>query len=373
MSRRTEAEGDFLAVASHELRQPVQAIGLFRDALLRTALNAEQQAITVSLSRAVEALGERLQALLDLPRLAAGEGERHWRALRMEDLFAALEAEFAPPALGRGLRFKLCYPWRALCVHTDPVLLQDVLRALVDNALRYTVRGGVLVGLRCRADRALFQVWDSGPGISAAAGACFFAPPPVPTRGLGLSVVRQGAAHLGCRVAYRSWPGRGSVVELDFPLASDAGDAKPAADGDLASCTGQLVVVEDDPLLREALRLALGDSRLEVRFFPGAQALLDAPESLTADFYLVDFHLAGGCDGLQLLDILRRRASAPLRAALLTGETRAASLAILRAAGWPVLRKPLDWDCLQDLLCASLAPAAAVCGQSGNFVPGTVV
>lgn len=359
----------FLAAASHDLRQPIQAINLFRDALGRTALSEEQQRISNFLALSVRSLGEMLNALLDISKLDAGQFRPQMKAVPVDELFAAVDAEFSPLALSKGLRFKLFSPLRGLVLMTDPGIVFSVLRNLIDNAFKYTDVGGVLVGARQRGGRAIIQVWDSGIGIGPAVGQrifdeCFQVNNDVGDRskglGLGLSIARRMAQLLGGELGFRSRLGRGTVFEVSLPLAnalpaSDPSGAEPEPltvpdDGALAALHGwQVVVVEDDAMVAKAIELALQPLGVGVTLFADAEQALAWPNLLGADFYLSDFTLPGA-NGLELLNTIERAAASPINAALMTGETSPELLGMMRASRWPVLVKPVGLENLQALM-----------------------
>ncbi len=218
----------FLAAASHDLRQPIQAIKLFKHALDKTDLNGEQTRISDYLSRSIHSLGELLDALLDISRLDAGVVTPKPEAISVHSLFSRIDAEFTPMASAKALRFKFFFPLRETALFTDGQLLQSLLRNLIDNALKYTREGGVLVALRRRSDHALIQIWDTGIAISPEHLETIFDEYfqiGNPERdkekglGLGLSIAKRQARLLGTKITCRSREGRGSVFEFRLPLA----------------------------------------------------------------------------------------------------------------------------------------------------------
>ena len=148
--RGNRAKTRFLAAASHDLRQPIQAINLFRDALDKTELSGEQRSITRYLSLSVRALGDLLYSLLDISKLDAGMVKPQAREVLLESFFQSIDGEFSNLANEKHLRFKLFYPVHDVVMRTDPGLLLSVLRNLIDNAFKYTEHGGILVGFRRR-------------------------------------------------------------------------------------------------------------------------------------------------------------------------------------------------------------------------------
>ena len=222
------AKTRFLAAASHDLRQPIQAINLFRDALNRTELSEEQKIISTFLSRSVQQLGELLYSLLDISKLDAGQVGPQMKELPVEELFKAVDAEFSTLAVQKKLRFKLSYPFKDMVVFADPGLILSVLRNLIGNALKYTERGGVLVAARKRHNSVLIQVWDTGIGIEPQYGEQIFdeffqignrTRDRAKGLGLGLAIAKRMAQLFGGKLSYRSRFGHGSVFEISLPLA----------------------------------------------------------------------------------------------------------------------------------------------------------
>lgn len=357
------AKTRFLAAASHDLRQPIQAINLFRDALQQTELNAEQQTITGFLSKSVHSLGELLYSLLDVSKLDAGQVRPKFTRVKVEDLFKAVDSEFSSLARQKGLRFKLFYPFKDTFLVTDPSLMMSVLRNLIDNSLKYTEKGGVLVGFRKRGGKGLIQVWDTGVGIERHYGEqvfedCFQVSNPARDRtkglGLGLSIARRMAHLLKGDVRYRSRFGQGTVFEIVLPLAEPPGvlaEAGIMARPEVASAQAvadssrfsgwRVVVVEDDPMVAKSIELSLTTLGIKVLVFQSAELALASPEVLGADFYISDFSLPG-MDGVSLLDHIQQRSTAPLNAVLVTGETSPERMEMVSSSRWKVLFKPVE-------------------------------
>ena len=364
------AKTRFLAAASHDLRQPIQAINLFRDALGRTELNEEQKTICNFLSMSVHSLGELLYSLLDISKLEAGLVVPQLETVSVEDLFKAIDAEFSPMAQQKNLRFKLFYPIKDMLLVTDPRLLLSVLRNLVDNAIKYTETGGILVGARRRGGGMVIQVWDTGIGIEAQYGdqvfeECFQVGNAVRDRtkglGIGLSIARRTATLLKGEVAYRSRKGRGSV--FDIHLSADS--VACVADGDGGALaplpsesefeesfrvTGwRVVVIEDDPVVAKSIEISLQTLGVSVEVFFSAESTLESPNILGADFYISDFNLPG-IDGVQLLNVLQQQSETPISAVLMTGETSTDQIEFTALSRWPVLFKPVGLNKLLALM-----------------------
>ena len=361
----------FLAAASHDLRQPIQAISLFHDALKRTDLSEEQKTISRFLSMSVNSLGELLYSLLDISKLDAGLLQPQMKAVAAEELFATIDAEFSPLARQNGLRFKFFYPGKEMLFFTDGGLLMSVLRNLIDNAFKYTTKGGVLVGVRKRCGYGVIQVWDTGIGIDPqykelVFEECFQVGNVMRDRtkglGIGLSIARRMARLLQGDVTFRSRLGCGTVFEIILPLVEEraAPDTPvvlqplPASEtqnySDLAG--QQVVLVEDDPMVAKSIELLLETLAIKVRSFASAELALASPDTFAADFYISDFSLPG-MSGLQFLDAVQQRLEKPINAVLLTGETSPARIAQAASSCWRVMFKPAE---LSKLLAAMKSP-----------------
>lgn len=356
----SQAKTRFLAAASHDLRQPIQAINLFKDALCRSGLNSEQEKIAKFLSASVRSLSDLLYSLLDISKLDAGLVRPQMKEVELGEIFAALDEEFSSLAGEKKLRFKFSFPFDGPPLYTDPSLLLCVLRNLVDNAFKYTKSGGVLVGFRRRQSHGVVQVWDTGVGIAPAIGSkifdeCFQVSNPEGDRtkgmGIGLSIARRTARLLGGDVTYRSRPGAGSVFEVSVALGRRCvsvgpgcgvgeTDGRKQEDVDLSMFAGwRVVVVEDDPVVSQSIQLSLQAVGIEVEQFSSAEEALASPKLLTKDFYISDFVLPGR-DGLQLLDEIQKRSGHAINGVLMTGETLPSKMELAQASRWTIVLKP---------------------------------
>lgn len=355
------AKSRFLAAASHDLRQPLQAISLFNDALRNTGLNAEQRRISDCLAQSIHSLGELLSALLDISKLDAGIVKPCPEVIGIVPFLVRMAAELSPLALAKCLRFRLFCPRLELAVRTDRKLLMSLLGNLLGNAVKYTERGGILLAVRRRGEQALVQVWDTGIGIAPEHMGNIFEEyfqieNPERDRakglGLGLAIVQRLARLLGTEVSCRSRAGCGSVFEFRLPLASqpgpeDAGLAEPH--GAQAAPVGQRVVVlDDDAMIAKAIKLTLESVGMRVSTYASAEEALSDPAIAEADAYVSDLRLSG-MNGVEFLAAIRQRSSKPFKAVILTGDTSKERIAKTRSSGWPVLFKPVE---LPKLLAA---------------------
>ena len=327
------AKTQFFAAASHDLRQPLHAMGLFAEALRQRSHDPEVASLVNSINESVDALEGLFGELLDITRIDTGGVDVNPAPLRMRELFARLRLHFEPIAFEKGLM--LSFRGERHVALADPVLLERVLRNLVSNAIRYTDDGGVLVSCRLRqrpeGDKLLLQVWDSGIGIAEASlpriwDEFFQAQSHRPLQahhrkglGLGLAIVKRLAGLMEAPIGVRSRVGHGTVFSIEVPVGKAPRSFEPAAAVarvpiglTLQGCF--FVVVEDEAAVREGLvvllqawgaRVAAFDSLEAVRAWVGAaEGGGDEPPE-KPDLLLVDYRLPQGETGIDALTTLR--------------------------------------------------------------------
>ena len=353
------AKTRFLAAASHDLRQPVQALAMYMAALQREALNPVQAGMVERMAQSLAALGGMFDALLDISRLDAGIVPVDLQPLPLRPLLWRLHDELAPTAAARGLAWRLHLPRGAalLLTRSDAVLLERCLRNLLDNALKYTEQGGVLLALRrhgpAAAPRWRLQVFDTGIGMTPEVQARVFEefyqadnPERDRTRGLGLglAIVQRLLRLLGHPLQLRSSPGRGSGLTLDLPaLPEPALPTTPAASQgpDRALC---VMVVDDDADVRDSLVALLERWGHQVLAGPDDAALLLAWQQAgrpAVHAVLADLRLRGTLTGVAVVQRLRTALGPRLPALLITGDIAPDRLTLLRDSGLPWLPKPV--------------------------------
>jgi signal transduction histidine kinase len=353
------AKSQFLAAASHDLRQPLYALSLFSSSLQGLRLDEEAQAVVGKIHGNIAALESLFNALLDISKLDAGVVQPLAEPVCVSEVFARLEQYFGEDARQRGLelRFTDCRRW----VLADPALLERILGNLISNALRYTERGRVLVGCRRDGRRLRMEVWDSGLGIEPSDRERIFedfvqvANPERDRRkglGLGLAIARRTAELLGARIELRSWPGKGSVFAVVLPLAeAPEAAAEPAAEAGDVMAGLEILVVDDEPSIREGLVQLLGQWGAKVATAPdlaGALELVRAGRRF--GLVLADYRLGGGETGFEAIEALRAEHPAPLGCCLLTGDIGAEVLREARRRGLPLLHKPVQVAKLRAVL-----------------------
>ena len=332
------AKTQFFAAASHDLRQPLHALGLLAEALRGRSRDEAVVQLVDSINGSVDALERLFSALLDITRIDSGGVEVRAQHFHVGELFARLRLHFEPTAFEKGLR--LAFRGGAHHAHADPLLVERILRNLVSNAIRYTDDGTVLVSCRRRGDRLRLQVWDSGVGIAASEQARIFeefyrvddgsALPQRDGLGRGLATVERLAELMGTPLGLRSEPGRGTVFTLELPpgraaraeapALSSAAAADPALGGRL------VVVVEDAPAVRLGIEVLLKSWGAVVQSFDGVAACEAWSRQAAADaappaLLIVDYRLERGRSGMEAIGALRARFGADVPAIGVTGST----------------------------------------------------
>ena len=331
------AKTQFFAAASHDLRQPLHAMGLFAEALRQRSHDPEVASLVNSINESVDALEGLFGELLDITRIDTGGVDVNPAPLRLRELFARLRLHFEPTAFEKGLM--LSFRGEQHVAWADPVLLERVLRNLVSNAIRYTDDGGVLVSCRYRqgqdGGRLLLQVWDTGIGISEASlpriwDEFFQTQSNRPLQahhrkglGLGLAIVKRLAGLMGAPIGVRSRVGHGTVFSIEVPpgKAPRSIDTPPGGARVPIGLTLQgrfFVVVEDEAAVREGLvvllqawgaRVLAFDSVEAVRAWgavaAGGTAGADDGPAEKPDLLLVDYRLPQGQTGIDALTALR--------------------------------------------------------------------
>ena len=350
------AKSRFLAAASHDLRQPLHALGLFV-AQLRSQLDApDSEPVVAQIDTAIAAMNQLFNALLDISKLDAGVLAPDLKEFPVQQLLDRIETTFVPAAREKGLRLRVapCGFW----VRSDPILLERILLNLLSNAVRYTARGGIVAGCRRRGAIVRIEVWDSGIGIPVDQQRNIFgefhrlAGPDRDKHGglgLGLAIVDRLCRLLDHPIEVSSGPDRGSRFCVLVPLA--AARSEPA----LASLLPQeragydrvkdklIVVIDDDELVRDGMgRLLQGWGCQVVVAASYAAALASlAGQAGQPDLIISDYRLAGDETGLEAIARLRSVLRSPIPALLISGDTAPERLREANASGHQLLHKPV--------------------------------
>ncbi|MGD0490930.1 MAG: ATP-binding protein [Steroidobacteraceae bacterium] len=332
--KANRAKSRFLATASHDLRQPLQAIRLINASMQKLAASSPNLSELLRIQEtAIDGATGLLNALLDISRLESGTIEPQFAPVSLTAAFEDLEREFEPAAAAKNLR--LSFPATEVVISTDRVLFTQLLQNLIGNALKYTEQGFVRISLDVEQDAAVLKVEDSGVGIPDGKLERIFDEyyqiGPQGTQrlgvGLGLAIVREVARILGYSVSVASKLGKGTCVSVRVPrhrlLSSSEAPLRKEPEPEItrAMSGGRLILVEDNDSVRMATELFLSLEGFETR----AAATVAEAESLLADIrpgdiLITDYHLDGKLTGLDVLEQLRIQQGRDVPAILLSGD-----------------------------------------------------
>lgn len=370
------AKSRFLAAASHDLRQPLQTLTLLQALLARAVEGEKAHKLVSRLDETLGAMAGMLNTLLDINHIDAGTVCPDIERFPINQVLERLGEEFAYQAQAQGLDLRVvpC----GLCIDSDPRLLEQMLRNLLSNALKYTRSGTILLGCRRRRDLLRLEVWDTGIGIPDGELEAVFneyhqldnsARERSRGLGLGLAIVQRLGTLLGHRVEVRSRLGMGSMFAIEIAMPSNTVatiSAHPVIGGaglsDGVLRTGRILVVEDDPELRQLLGDVLTeDGHQTVSAADGPAAL----ELLTAgmpppDLIVSDYNLPGGMDGLEFTTQARARLRRPIPALILTGDISTAAARDIALGDCAQLNKPVKIKELRQALDRLLPRTTAV-------------
>ena len=359
----------FLAAASHDLRQPLHAMGLFLETLQRSPLNAHQQTVLGHAHAASGAAAEMLTTLLDYSRLEAGVVKVRPAAFSVQSLFTSLEQEFGVQADASGLIYRTRETSAA--AFADRSLVDLVMHNFISNALRYTSRGGVLIACRQRATRLALEVWDTGPGIPKEQWEEIFKEfhqlgnPERDRRkglGLGLAIVQRLAREMCTDVEVRSRPGKGSVFRLwlDNWQGALEDEAQPVLDP-LSLAGLKVLAIDDDEAVRMGMQSLLQSWGCECLTAESGADAMQSLQRMTPELIITDFRLRHEETGKQVLQALRSTLGLMVPAIIMTGDTSPQRLRDAQSTSALLLHKPVSTGQLRDaitLLLQQQAPAA---------------
>ena len=362
--RAGQAKSRFLATASHDLRQPLQTLALLNGTLRRVVADAEVAQILTQQEQAIGAMARLINALLDISKLESGAVTPAPVDFPVAAIFEEIKREFAGVAAAKQLTLEIAAaPVRA---HSDPSLIEQVLRNLVSNAIKYTRRGKVALNcLPMPGSLLRLEVLDTGIGIPASELACIydeFYQVDAPANrahdgyGLGLSIVKRIVELLGLRLQVHSQPGEGSSFSLLLPAAAGLEAPPRPAAAPAAAVAGRgreqrVLLVEDDAAVRDATRMLLSVEGYRVT--PVA-TLEEALQVATADvdILVTDYHLANGRTGTQVITALRERLGRSLKAVLVTADTSRSIRDLPRDPDLCIASKPLQAEEMLTMLSA---------------------
>ena len=364
------AKARILAAASHDLRQPLHALSLYSAVLARNPTQETLTVVSQHIDLSVRALSALLNALLDVSRLDAGVFQIEQCSFDVATILQRVINDYLELARQKGLAFHLhSVP---ATVFSDPIVVERITRNLIDNAIKYTDHGSVVVTIRQVGNRARIDVRDSGKGIPQDEQQRVFEEfyqldNPGRDReqglGLGLSIVKRLTELIGCTISVISSPGRGSCFSLTLPLDRRAAIDPPEeiqalGDGALTGSNMRILLIDDESAIRHGMSLLLeswGAIPFSAADMQNAQDILLA-ENGNIDLIVADLRLQNGADGLQVVVALRKQWG-PIPVLLASGETDPSKLKGVAASGFPLLHKPISPETLHQNIIDLLGPA----------------
>ncbi|MDF2399728.1 response regulator [Pseudomonas sp. 3MA1] len=351
----------YLAAASHDLLQPLNAARLLISTLRERRLPAAEQLLVERTHQALEGAEDLLTDLLDISKLDQAAVKPDPAVYRLDELLAPLVSEFQSVAEAAGLELRVRFGDFAL--FTDLRLMTRILRNFLSNACRYTERGSILLAARRRGDQLRLEVWDTGRGIAADRLESIFLEfnqldvgraADRKGVGLGLAIVERIAKILGYRVQVESRPGRGSRFSIEVPLAArvplpiSLQVPQPGAGNPLPG--RRLLVLDNELSILESMAALLGQWGCEVLTATDQAAALAVLQGRAPELILADFHLDHGVTGCQVVQQLREHFQQPLPAVIITADRSDQCRRALQQLGAPLLNKPVKPGKLRAVL-----------------------
>lgn len=355
------AKTQFFAAASHDLRQPLHALGLFAEALRNRSKDDEVAHLVNSINSSVDALEGLFSELLDITKIDTGGVDIEPEHFAMRDLFTRIQLHFEPIAFEKGLM--LSFHGEQHHCYADPLVVERILRNLVSNAIRYTEDGGVLVSCRKRGEQLCLQVWDTGIGIADKEQGRIFEEfyqtqsnrPLQPHHrkglGLGLAIVKRLADLMDAPLTLRSRVGRGTVFTMMLPLGRaprlQAVNSAPKPSLGVTLDRRHIVVVEDELAVLEGLQVLLKGWGATVSAFDSVAAVsawaasCDPATTPRPDLLMVDYRLPNQHTGIDAIKVVRGVFGPALPAILVTGSTMTQHEEEAREHQFHVLLKPV--------------------------------
>jgi signal transduction histidine kinase/ActR/RegA family two-component response regulator len=369
-----EAKTRFLAAASHDLRQPMHALGMFISSLRGKADPAEITATLERAGTAVEMMADLLDGLLDLSRLDAGVVQPAVANFPLNVILDRIAFDFQPEARDKGLQLRIVRS--AAVVRSDPTMLSRILLNLVSNAIRFTSHGKVLVGCRRRGNEIRIEVHDTGIGIAPEQRTAIFQEffKVADTQrddshglGLGLSIVKRLADLLSCTLEVSSTVGKGSTFSIRVPRGAaetlPASREAPMLQAASILAGRRVLVIDDDTLVLDGMRSILAAWDCQVRTAQTGEEATRLVQQQSPDVVICDFTLRDGETGIDLLHRLIAQAPHPMAVMLMTGDVGAEMLRLAKSAGYMTLHKPVRPATLRSVMSQLLSDLDTTSGE----------
>jgi PAS domain S-box-containing protein len=345
--RADRTKSIFLAAASHDLRQPLQTLRLLLGALKPQLRDEEDRHIIVGMGHSIDTMSSMLSSLLNINRLETGNLRPSMSDFAVNALFDSVAIDLLWPLEEKRLQ------WRVvpsdLVVHSDKRMLEQMIRNLLSNAIRYTDRGKILLGCRRAGERIRIEVWDTGIGIAGDQLPHIFEEyycgPERGGFGIGLAIVKRLGEILDHRIEVRSTPGKGTAFSIEVPRGRAdvvASESVPIPDVDAAPFRGTVLVIEDETSVRSALNRMLTSRDICVIAAATASdgAALIQQKGLVPELVLCDYNLQGPMNGIESIKWLRATLAWNLPAIVMTGDTRSQTREAIASYGLSLLIKP---------------------------------
>jgi PAS domain S-box-containing protein len=355
--RADRTKSIFLAAASHDLRQPLQTLRLLHGELEQQHTEGEGLKIIVGIGRSIDTMSSMLSSLLDINRLETGNLRPSKSDFAVNEIFNSAATDLLRPLEEKGLQ------WRVvpsnLVVRSDKRMLEEMIRNLLSNAVRYTDRGKILLGCRRASDKIRIEVWDTGIGIPGDQLPHIFEEYYCDAErggfGLGLAIVRRLGEILDHRVDVRSTPGKGTAFSIEIPRGRayvGVSQSIPTPDIEGELFRGTVLVIEDETSVRSALNRLLTSRGIGVIGVATAReaATLIKQKELSPDLVLCDYNLPGPMNGVESIKLLRVALACNVPAIVMTGDTRSKTMDAIASYGVSVLVKPFLGDELIKLI-----------------------
>ncbi|WP_339528371.1 hybrid sensor histidine kinase/response regulator [Pseudomonas mucidolens] len=351
----------YLAAASHDLLQPLNAARLLISTLRERSLPSAEQVLVERTHQALEGAEDLLADLLDISRLDQAAVKPDIASYRLDELLAPLVSEFQSVAAAAGLNLRVHTGRYA--INTDLRLLTRILRNFLSNACRYTDEGCILLGARRRGRCLRLEVWDTGRGIAADSLESIFLEfnqlnvgraADRKGVGLGLAIVERIAKILACQVMVRSWPGRGSMFSIEVPLSAQVPlpicQAPPQAGAGNPLPGRRLLVLDNEITILESMRALLGQWGCEVVVATDQAGALAALQGRAPELILADYHLDHGVVGCEVVRHLREHFALMIPAVIITADRTDQCRRSLQRLQAPLLNKPVKPGKLRAVL-----------------------
>jgi PAS domain S-box-containing protein len=353
-----QAKSGFLAAASHDLRQPLQTLRFLRGALEQQHLDDEGRQLLEAIGRSLDTISSMLSSLLDINRLESGNLRPIKSDLAINEVFDSVATDFLRPVEEKNLKLRVVRC--GLTVHSEKRMLEEMIRNLLSNSVRYTDHGKLLLGCRRAGDKIRIEIWDSGIGIPGDQLPHIFDEyyQGVGTAqrggfGLGLAIVKRLAEVLDHGIDVRSVPGNGTCVSIEVPLGQTRvhGEIAQDQDSENISFVGTVLVIEDEVSVRSSLTRLLKSRGIGTSIVAtGNDALTLVTKGICFDLVLSDYNLRGSMNGVESIKALRSALASNVPAIVMTGDIQSKTIEAITSHDISVMIKPFLAEELLQLM-----------------------